>query len=112
MSLMLIAVEFVNRVRDGIAVAVFPVFATNEIGLTAAQYSQFSSALGLAAALIGVALGPLIDRQGAKRFPDVLSRRQCGMSRRGGPIQRTLARQGLHHLPWHFSRASRVNSSS
>ena len=68
MSLMLIAVEFVNRVRDGIAVAVFPAFATNEIGLTAAQYSQFSSTLGLVAALVGVALGPLIDRQGAKRF--------------------------------------------
>ena len=68
MSLLLIAVEFVNRVRDGIAVAVFPKFAVDEIGLTAAQYSQFTSSLGLIAAVVGVALGPLIDRQGAKRF--------------------------------------------
>ena len=68
MSLLLIAVEFVNRVRDGIAVAVFPKFAIDEIGLTAAQFTQFTSALGLVAALVGVALGPLIDRLGARRF--------------------------------------------
>lgn len=68
MSLLLIAVEFLNRVRDGIAVAVLPKFAVDEIGVTAAEYSQFISLLGLIAAVIGVLLGPLIDRQGAKRF--------------------------------------------
>lgn len=68
MSLMLIAVEFLNRVRDGIAVAVLPKFAVDEIGVTAAEYSQFISLLGMIAAVVGVALGPLIDRQGAKRF--------------------------------------------
>ncbi len=68
MSLLLIAVEFLNRVRDGIAVAVLPKFAVDEIGVTAAEYSQFISLLGLIAAVIGVMLGPFIDRQGAKRF--------------------------------------------
>ena len=68
MSLLLIAVEFLNRVRDGIAVAVLPKFAVDEIGVTAAEYSQFISLLGVIAAVIGVALGPLIDLQGAKRF--------------------------------------------
>ena len=61
MSLLLIAVEFLNRVRDGIAVAVLPKFAVDEIGVTAAEYSQFISLLGLIAAVIGVLLGPLID---------------------------------------------------
>ncbi len=68
MSLLLIAVEFLNRARDGIAVAVLPKFAVDEIGVTAAEYSQFISLLGLIAAVVGVLLGPLIDRQGAKRF--------------------------------------------
>ena len=68
MSLLLIAVEFLNRVRDGIAVAALPKFAVDEIGVTAAEYSQFISLLGLIAAVVGVLLGPMIDRQGAKRF--------------------------------------------
>ena len=68
MSLLLIGVEFVNRVRDGIAVAVFPKFAVDEIGLTAALYSEYVSYLGLIAAVVGVILGPVIDRGGAKRF--------------------------------------------
>lgn len=68
MSLLLIAVEFLNRVRDGIALAVFPSFAVTELSMTAAQYSQFTSAMNVIAAVIGVALGPLIDRHGAKRF--------------------------------------------
>ncbi|MDE0453276.1 MAG: MFS transporter [Gammaproteobacteria bacterium] len=68
MSLLLIAVEFVNRVRDGIAVAVFPKFAVDEIGMTADLYSEYISYLGLVAAVVGVVLGPIIDRAGAKRF--------------------------------------------
>ena len=68
MSLLLIAVEFLNRARDGIAQAVFPSFAVTELSLTVAQYSLFFSGMGVIAAVVGVALGPLIDRQGAKRF--------------------------------------------
>ena len=68
MSLLLIAVEFLNRARDGIALAVFPSFAVTEVGVTAAQYSRFISAMGVIAAVMGVLLGPFIDRHGAKRF--------------------------------------------
>jgi len=68
MSLLLIAVEFLNRVRDGIALAVFPSFGVTEIGIEAGTYTQFIGAMGVTAAIIGVVLGPLIDRQGAKRF--------------------------------------------
>ena len=68
MSFLLIAVEFLNRVRDGIALAVFPSFGVTEIGVAAETYTQFVGAMGVAAAIIGVVLGPLIDRQGAKRF--------------------------------------------
>lgn len=68
MSLLLILVEFVNRVRDGIAAALFPVFAVQELGLTTAQYTQFNGVIGFAAATIGMLLGPFIDRAGAQRF--------------------------------------------
>lgn len=68
MSLLLIAVEFLNCVRDGIALAVFPSFGVTEIGVAAATYTQFTGGMGIAAAIIGVLLGPLIDLQGAKRF--------------------------------------------
>ena len=68
MSLVLVAVEFLNRVRDGIAVAVFPKFAVDVVGTTAEQYSQLASTLGIVAAVVGVILGPLIDRSGARRF--------------------------------------------
>ena len=68
MSLVLILVEFLNRVRDGIALAVFPSFAVTELSVTAGQYSRFISAMGVIAAVIGVLLGPFIDRHGAKRF--------------------------------------------
>ena len=67
MSLVLVAVEFVNRVRDGVAVAVFPSFAV-ELGYSAEQYAEFHAWIGLVAAGVGVALGPLIDAVGAYRF--------------------------------------------
>ena len=67
MSLVLVAVEFVNRVRDGVAVAVFPKFAV-ELGYSAEQYALFNGWIGLVAAGVGVALGPLIDAVGAYRF--------------------------------------------
>lgn len=68
MSLILIGVEFVNRVRDGIAAPVFPSFAVSAIGMTAEKYSQFISGMGLIAAVVGIVLGPVIDRVGARRF--------------------------------------------
>ena len=68
MSLILVMVEFINRVRDGIAVTVFPVFAVQELGYSAAEYTAFNGYVGLATAVMGAMLGFLVDRHGAKRF--------------------------------------------
>ena len=68
MSLMLVAVEFFNRVRDGIAESVFPAFAVQHLGFTAAEYSQFNGYIGVIAALAGALLGSFLDRYGARIF--------------------------------------------
>lgn len=68
MSLLLVAVEFINRVRDGMAVAVFPVFAVEQLGYTTPEYANFTGIVGLASAFAGAMLGFVIDRHGAKRF--------------------------------------------
>ena len=68
MSLLLIAVEFISRLRDGMATAMFPVLAVQEFGLDTAQWGQLNGVVGFAAALLVVLLGPIIDRFGAKRF--------------------------------------------
>ena len=68
MSLVLVAVEFLNRARDGIAVAVFPKVAVDVVGLTTAEYGRYTGILSAVAGFVGVALGPLIDRFGARRF--------------------------------------------
>lgn len=67
MSLLLIAVDFLNNVRIGVSVAVFPTFAV-ELGYTAEQYAAFNGWLGIGGALIGAAIGPFIDKLGAYRF--------------------------------------------
>ncbi|MCY3812186.1 MAG: MFS transporter [Gammaproteobacteria bacterium] len=68
MSLLLVAVEFINRVRDGMEVAVFPVFAVEQLGYTTTEYTSFTGIVGMASALAGAMLGFVIDRHGAKRF--------------------------------------------
>jgi len=68
MSLVLVGVEFLNRVRDGIAAAVFPKVAIDVVGLSAKEFTRFSAYASGSAAVIAVVLGPLIDRFGAKRF--------------------------------------------
>ena len=68
MSLLLVLVEFLARVRDGIALVVFPVIAVQELGFDAESYAAFDAVTGLIAAVVGVAVGPLIDRRGARRY--------------------------------------------
>ena len=68
MSLLLIFVEFLNRVRDGYAVVILPTFATTEFGVGTDVYTQFNGGIDLAAAVVGVCIGPFIDKAGAKRF--------------------------------------------
>lgn len=67
MSLLLVAVDFLNNVRVGISVAVFPTFAV-DLGYTAEQYAAFNGWLGIGGALVGAAIGPFIDKLGAYRF--------------------------------------------
>lgn len=68
MSVLLILVEFLNRVRDGFATVIQPMFATNEFGAGTEVYTQANGVIDLAAAVVGVCIGPLIDKAGAKRF--------------------------------------------
>lgn len=66
MSMLLIFIEFLNRVRDGFALTIQPVFAVQEFGITTDVYTQFYGVVDVVAALIGVCLGPFIDRVGAR----------------------------------------------
>ena len=68
MSMLAIAVEFIARLRDGMAVALFPVLATQQLGFTSEQYTWFNGIVGFAAAALVILLGPAIDRVGAKRL--------------------------------------------
>jgi PAT family beta-lactamase induction signal transducer AmpG len=68
MSLLLMLTESLGRVRDGVAISVLPVVATQTLGYSAELYSSFQGAMGIAVAVAGLAVGPLIDRFGAKRL--------------------------------------------
>lgn len=68
MSLVAIGVEFVSRIRDGAATALFPVLATQGLGIEAEQFSHIQSIVGFSAAVLAVCLGPAIDAFGAKRL--------------------------------------------
>ncbi len=68
MSLILAAGEWLVRMRDGVAIAVVPVAATQTLGFSAETYSSFQGIVGVAIAIVGVGIGPLVDRYGAKRF--------------------------------------------
>ena len=68
MSVLLVVVCFAYFLRGGMVTPVFTAFAVQELGLTGAQYSNYSSGMSLVAAVIGIALGPFIDRFGARRF--------------------------------------------
>jgi PAT family beta-lactamase induction signal transducer AmpG len=68
MGLVLLFTECLVRLRDGIAISVLPVLATQTLGFGAAGYASLQGTLGVASAALGLAIGPLIDRHGAKRF--------------------------------------------
>ena len=67
-SLILIGMELLNRIRDGFANAILPVFATQEVGVTGNEFAGFYAAMGVTAAVTGIFFGPVIDKVGAKRF--------------------------------------------
>ena len=71
MSLLFSVSVFMVRITTGIFLAALPIFAVQELGFSAATYSEFYGALIGLSALIGLAVGPLIDRVGAKRVMTV-----------------------------------------
>jgi PAT family beta-lactamase induction signal transducer AmpG len=55
------------RLAAGMFIACAPVFAVQKLGHSAASYSESYGLLSGAAALVGLAAGPLVDRLGAKK---------------------------------------------
>jgi len=66
MSVVWLTTELIVRLRDGVGVAVMPVTATQVLGFTSETFSEFSGAIGVISAVIGLGIGPLIDRYRAK----------------------------------------------
>ncbi len=67
-GLILVAAEWIARMRDGVAISVIPVMATQVLGYSTEQYTSLQGLMGIAVALLGLAVGPLVDRYGAKTF--------------------------------------------
>jgi PAT family beta-lactamase induction signal transducer AmpG len=67
-SLLLIVVTTLWRLSDGIILVAAPVLLTQELGWGSDDYANWMSAAGFVAAVIGVFLGPFIDRHGARTF--------------------------------------------
>jgi PAT family beta-lactamase induction signal transducer AmpG len=66
MSLLLILLEGLSRVAGGMLGAIGPVLTVQDLGWLQTEYSQWVAIAGIAAAIFGVLLGPVVDRFGAK----------------------------------------------
>jgi PAT family beta-lactamase induction signal transducer AmpG len=67
-SVVLMLVMFFDGLVGGYGHALMPIAAVNLFGFTTPQWSQLVAVMGLAGAAVALALGPLIDRFGAKRM--------------------------------------------
>ena len=67
MSLVITAAVFIVRVAMGMFLACVPVFTVQELGYSAATYTEAYGVLVGLAAFAGIAIGPLVDKVGAKR---------------------------------------------
>jgi len=67
-SLILMLVMFIDGLVGGYGHALMPIAAVNLFGFTTPQWSQLVAIMGLGGAAVALALGPLIDRFGAKRM--------------------------------------------
>lgn len=67
-SILLIVVALCWRVAGGFFLVGVPVIAIQELGYESTDYSYLVSSCSFVAALLGLALGPFIDKHGAKRF--------------------------------------------
>jgi PAT family beta-lactamase induction signal transducer AmpG len=67
-SLLLLVVTVLWRASHGIYMAAVPVLLTQDIGWDSVEASSWISISQFVAALLGVAIGPFIDRHGARVF--------------------------------------------
>jgi|TARA_B110000091_G_scaffold214530_1_gene268748 PAT family beta-lactamase induction signal transducer AmpG len=67
-SLMLIFVSLCLSVASGVSGVAVTLIAIQDLGYDSADFSYLISACSFVAALLSLALGPLIDQYGAKRF--------------------------------------------
>jgi Zn-finger nucleic acid-binding protein len=67
-SLVLMAIMLFDGFIDGYGRALMPIAAVNLFGFTTPEWSQLVAVMGLGGAAVALALGPLIDRFGAKRM--------------------------------------------
>lgn len=67
-SLILMAIMLFDGFIGGYGHALMPIAAINLFGFTTPEWSQLVAVMGLAGAAVALALGPMIDRFGAKRM--------------------------------------------
>lgn len=67
-SLIVMAIMFFDGLIYGYGMALMPIAAVKLFGYTTPQWSQLVAAMGLIGAFVALAIGPLIDRAGAKRM--------------------------------------------
>jgi PAT family beta-lactamase induction signal transducer AmpG len=67
-SLVVMAIMFFYGLVYGYGQALMPIAAVNLFGYTTPQWSQLVAMMGLIGAVLALALGPAIDRMGAKRM--------------------------------------------
>ena len=67
-SLIVIAIMFFDGLVYGYGQALMPFAAVNLFGYTTPQWSQLVAMMGLIGAVLALAIGPAIDRMGAKRM--------------------------------------------
>lgn len=68
LSLVVLLIMFFDGVVSGYGEALMPIAAIKLFGFTSPQWSNLVAAMGLAGAMGALALGPLIDRFGAKKM--------------------------------------------
>lgn len=67
-SVMVIIIMFLDGMTDGYGRALMPVAAVKVFGFDTPQWSELNAVMGFCGALVALALGPLVDRFGAKRM--------------------------------------------
>ena len=67
-SLVVLLIMFLDGLVSGFGHALMPIAAVKVFGYTTPQWSQLVAVMGLIGAVVALALGPMIDRFGAKRI--------------------------------------------